>query len=251
MAELRGQGKSPKQIARILGMSPSVVNPIVRAVAAEAQAAAGEPALVGCWISAGWRRGLMVDPAPGWVDVADTVDGPDIAAAPAELDGPDSIRELDRPGGRTILGGLVAVLVARRHRWGRVSVCGYLADCYCLGVKNALGPTIMSDVELPGFRETYFASQPYGWQDAPLDLAADVVLGSVEYARGLGFEPHPDLAPAAAHLGAWEGPSAITFGRGGQPFYISGPYDDPAKVMRTLQATSPGAPPALIVGQAG
>jgi hypothetical protein len=31
------------------------------------------------------------------------------------------------------------VLAARRHRHDKVSVCGYLADVYCLGVKTALG----------------------------------------------------------------------------------------------------------------
>jgi hypothetical protein len=36
----------------------------------------------------------------------------------------------------------VSVLVARRDRWDKVSVCGYLADVYCLGVKKVLGPDI-------------------------------------------------------------------------------------------------------------
>jgi len=44
------------------------------------------------------------------------------------------------------------------------------------------------------------------------------VFSAVEYARGLGFEPHADFAPAAGHLGPWTGPSAITFGRDGKPF---------------------------------
>lgn len=39
--------------------------------------------------------------------------------------------------------------VARRHRTNRLSVCGYLVDSYCLGVKNALGPRVMRDRDLP------------------------------------------------------------------------------------------------------
>jgi hypothetical protein len=210
VSRLRGEGKSPKQIARALGVAPSVVAPLVRAVAAEAKAAEGAPALVGCWVNAGWSAGLGVDPSRGWVDV----DEASVAGS---------------------LGGLVAVLVARRHRHDRVSVCGYLVDAYCLGVKNALGPMVMTDVELSGFRSDYFDGFASGWRDAPVELAADLVFGGVEYARGLGFEPHPDLAPAAGHLGPWQPPAAITFGRDGKPFYMSGPYDNPSKIMKTLQ----------------
>ncbi|WP_225438638.1 helix-turn-helix domain-containing protein [Candidatus Frankia nodulisporulans] len=241
VAALRGEGKSPKQIARILGVAP-----LVRAAAAQALAAAGEPALVGCWINAGWSRGLTVDPARGWVDAA--FEGGDAAADGDAAEGAVEPIVLDA---RNSLGGLATVLVARAHRWGSVSVCGYLADVYCLGVKNAMGPDVMTDVELPRFRETYFAAQSNGWQEAPLKLAADLVLGSVEYARGLGFEPHSDFAAAAGHLGAWEGPPAITFGKDGRPFYISGPYDDPRRVMRTLQSASTDTQPGIVLGPVG
>jgi len=208
VSRLRGEGKSPKQIARALGVAPSVVAPLVRAVAAEAKATEGAPAVVGCWVNAGWSTGLGVDPSRGWVDEAPAAGS---------------------------LGGLVGILVARRHRHDRVSVCGYLVDVYCLGVKNALGPMVMTDVELSRFRSHYFDGFGSGWQDAPIELAADLVFGGVEYARRLGFEPHPDLAPAVGHLGPWEAPAAITFGHDGKPFYMSGPYDNPRKVMKTLE----------------
>ncbi len=55
--------------------------------------------------------------------------------------------------------------------------------------------------------------------------------------RGLGFGPHPDFAAAEGHLGSWAGPGAITFGKDGKPLYISGPYDDPGPVIRTLERT--------------
>jgi hypothetical protein len=73
----------------------------------------------------------------------------------------------------------------------------------------------------------------------PLELAQQLVYGGEEYARGLGFEPHPDYAPAKALLGEWTGPSAITFGRDGKPFYFQGPHDNPRKIPRTLQQEMP------------
>ena len=61
---------------------------------------------------------------------------------------------------------------------------------------------------------------------APLELAQHLVFGAVEFARGLGFEPHRDFATVADHLGTWSGPCPIQFGYNGSPFYIQGPYDD-------------------------
>ncbi|WP_327585035.1 helix-turn-helix domain-containing protein [Nonomuraea sp. NBC_00507] len=203
--ELRAQGRSPKEIARALKVPPSVVAPLVREIAAEITET-GEREVVGCWINVGWSAGLGIDEARGWADEA-----------------PEAGTE-----------GMVSVLVARRHTWDRVTVCGYLADVFCLGVKNAIGPDVMDDRELRRFREFFFGEYA-GWQEAPIELARHLVYGSVDYARSLGFEPHDDFAPAADALGKWEGGSAITFGRDGKPFYMEGPYDDAAKVLRTLR----------------
>jgi hypothetical protein len=42
---------------------------------------------------------------------------------------------------------------------------------------------------------------------APLELAQHLVLGAVDYARSLGFEPavEADFADTRRHLGPWEG----------------------------------------------
>ncbi len=207
--ELRAAGRSPKQIARALGVRPATVAPLVRAVARDA-AAADPDAVVGCWVSPGWSAGLTVDGHEDWYDPASPEDGG---------------------------AGLVGVIVARRAKPRRVSVCGYLVDVYCLGVKNALGPDTMNEVDLPGFRDRFFSAfgatvDPVA---APLQLVRHLVWGAVDYARGLGFEPHPDFAPAAGHLGpAWQQTSAIRFGREGVPFYICGPHDESNAVLRTL-----------------
>jgi hypothetical protein len=207
---LRDRGYTPKQVARSLGIGSAEAARLVRAAAALANAQAPEPALVGCWISPTWSTGLSVGEYPDWPLHEDSTAGTD---------------------------GLVAVLVARRHRYDKVSVCGYLADVYCLGVKNALGPEITDEFGLREYRRNFFSGYHADPLEAPIELAREVVFGSIDYARGLGFEPHPDFAPARAHLGPWSGPSTITFGKHGRPFYISGPDDKPRAVVRTLQRT--------------
>jgi hypothetical protein len=171
-------------------------------------AVATPPPLLGCWINTGWSRGLSVDPVQ---------------------------RGEDRVPAQDEAGGLVSVLVARWHRFDKVSMCGFLTDVYCLGVKNVLGPDITDELALRRFVPTYYTAFPHGWHSAPVELAQHLVFGAVAYARGLGFQPHPGFADAADHLGGWEKPSAITFGKNGKPFYISGPHDDPRKVIKTLE----------------
>ncbi|MGH3866412.1 MAG: helix-turn-helix domain-containing protein [Pseudonocardiaceae bacterium] len=207
--ELRAAGRSPKEIARALGVRPSTVAPLMRAIAREAAADEPEPAVMGCWVSPGWSAGLTVAGHEDWPD-----------------------RDAVEHAGS----GLAGVMVARRHRPRRVSVCGYLVDVYCLGVKNALGPDVMNDRDLPAFLRGFFSA--FGDTTVPvqalLDLARHLVWGALDYARELGFPPHPDFQPTAGHLGTWQETSDITFGREGVPFYVSGPYDDAAAVTRTL-----------------
>ena len=127
------------------------------------------------------------------------------------------------------------MLVAREHRYGRVSVCGYLVDTWCLGAKDTLGPRVMNLSELPGFVKTYFGAFEGDALAAPIELAQHLVLGAVAYARSLGFQPEEGFAATAGHLGSLDGPSAITFGKEGKPYYIEGPYDNSVRNMRTLE----------------
>jgi hypothetical protein len=129
-------------------------------------------------------------------------------------------------------------LVARQKRRARFSVCGYLVDTFCLGVKNTIGPEAFDGDSLRSFRATYFTIFDSPGLAAPLDLVQHLVFGAVDYARSLGFEPHRDFRQVAGHLGAWEGPSAITFGDNGRPSYVQGPSDDPARIIRTLERTA-------------
>lgn len=198
-----------KQIAVALGEKPKVMASLVRAVTEADTPVEPDPDVVGCWVSPGWSSGLTVHDRPQWRDIPDPDQGP---------------------------GGMAAVLVARRHRTNRVSVCGFLVDTGCLGVKDVLGPNILSDRDLAGFVDLFFSAfDPAGRPlRAPLELARHLVHGGIEAARRLGLEPHPDFAEIAGHLGDWDGDCAITFGRDGRPCYVAGPYDDVRAVLDTL-----------------
>jgi hypothetical protein len=70
--ELRQRGRTPKEIARALGLPPAAVAPLIRAVAA-AQSA-GEAALIGCWVNHGWESGLIVTGHADWPGVGVTAE---------------------------------------------------------------------------------------------------------------------------------------------------------------------------------
>lgn len=214
---LRAGGATPKGIARALGVRPAMASALVQAIAAEGAAPPPEPDLVGCWVSHGWSDGLGVDGHPEWP-------------------GADSTKPTRC--------GLVGVLVAREHRRGtKVSACGYLVDAYCLGVKDALGPVVLHRDELRLVVREFF--QAFNAFDdsvapavrAPVELAAEIVLGAVDYARGLGFEPHPDFTATAGHLGDDRPTGAIRFGCDGRPYFVQGPHDDAARILHTLETS--------------
>ena len=208
MRGLRAQGLPPKQIARTLGMRPSEVVAVLNRSATSRPSTDEQPS-VRCWVSRGWANEVLVNGHHDWPGLDDDSESP---------------------------GGLVCVLVARRHRYDKVSVCGYLVDVHCLGVKNVMGPEVMDEVDLVAFRRYFFDA----YDDclvAPLELARHLVLGAVDYARGLGFEPHPEYGATSAHL---DGPLTrcdIDFGRDGMPFYVEGPYDDAHKIVQILEAS--------------
>jgi hypothetical protein len=165
-----------------------------------------------CWISPGWWHRLRVEDHDDW---------------PGETDAPSASGD----------SGVAVVLVATPCGYGRLEVCSYLVDTWCLGVKNVIGPKRIGRRELDALRRKSFAPWQSHGISIPLQLAQHLVLGAVEFARELGFQPHPDFARARSALGSWEGPSAITFGMDGKPHYINGPYEDPERVLATLDRT--------------
>jgi hypothetical protein len=205
---LRSQGLRPKQIARRLGMRPAEVLAVLNRPLTETPGQRTPE--VRCWVSSSWAKELRVNGHSEWPGLDDD------SAAP---------------------GGLVCVLVARRHRHDKVSVCGYLVDVHCLGVKNALGPRLMDELDLVDFRRYFFGAFDADPVAAPLELAQQLVFGAVDYARGLGFEPHADYADVVGHLGDRVGGCDIEFGRDGMPFFVQGPYDDARHILQTLDAS--------------
>jgi len=224
--DLRREGRSPKEIARALGGRPCVVAEAVRMLAREAaeSSPAPKPEVARCWVNTDWHNEVIVEGHAEWPRGDGVARGCD---------------------------GLVTVLVARERRQGKFSVCSFLVDTHCLGVKETLGPRVMDESGLADFKELIFSDYALPPLAAPMDLAQHLVFGAVQYALELGFRPAKDFARCAGHLGVWRGESAIRFGRLGKPMYVAGPYDDVRLVMRTLERNVGRGNYDFLVGMAG
>jgi hypothetical protein len=212
---LRAAGSTPKQIARTLGIPRSKAVSLVHSdpQPRPQRAPAPQEPFIGAWITRQWSNGLTIaDRPPDWIDDDDL---PPLAVG----------------------AGLASVAVARQHTDTAVSICGYLVDTYCQGVKNALPPNVTDRRDLGAFLTEYFSAYDSPPLPAPLTLAQDLTLGAVDYAHTLGFDPHRDFYLAKPHLGPWQPPSRIQFGLNGQPYFQQGPYDNPIRIMRTLDRT--------------
>lgn len=160
VAELRQNGRTPKEIARALGLRPADVTPLIRAIGA--QAPKREAPVAGCWVTGHWSDRLSVTGHDDW---------PGLSAAESE-------------SGES---GLVGVLVAR-DTGSTVVACGFLVDVFCLGVKDTNGPKTMGRRKLPEFTRTFFSARACA---APRRGAAGP--GPACRVRGGGLCPEPGL----------------------------------------------------------
>ncbi|NET31117.1 MAG: DNA-binding response regulator [Cyanothece sp. SIO1E1] len=206
---LRTRKLTPKQIARKLGLKVSEVTAVVKAQAEQATLMRIEKGeldpIAQCLVNTNCAKILLESNA-------------------------EERKKLEKEGAA----GLGCVLVARTFR-NRLKVCTYLVDYWCLGVKDAIEPRQLGAVKYENFLKMVYARFPDGYQDITLEQAQAIVLGAVDYAAKLGLQPHADFEKARSHLGQWDDQLQLEFGRDGKPFYISGPYDDPQKIVSALR----------------
>lgn len=134
--------------------------------------------------------------------------------------------------------GMARIAVTRRQDDGNFILGVYLVDTYCLGVKNAFcnAQVTMSEIDDKCIPQCFGGQQP---DDIGLDKAKAIIWGAIEYARDLGFEPHPDFKLASYVLGAeaYEGDYNIRFGgHEGKPLYIAGPDDNHREIVQKLSS---------------
>ena len=137
--------------------------------------------------------------------------------------------------------GIAVVAIARRQSNGNIVFGNYLVDLYCLGLKDTY---FNADIPSGQFQRE-FLPKMFRTAGKPIkispDLAHEIIYGSIEYARQLGFRPHRDfdmsqfiLDPPDAHPRTGK----VEFGKDGKPFFVAGPHDNVDAILRQLARTA-------------
>lgn len=127
---------------------------------------------------------------------------------------------------------LVTAVVTRVGPGGLLIPSIALVDRTCLGIKNGFIGRPATRAELDTWLARIAAAHG-GVEPADLYTVQSIVYHAIDYARSLGFEPHPDFpeplfGPRPDQL--LDTPLA----RPARPIYWSGPDDDPARVVAQL-----------------
>jgi hypothetical protein len=109
-----------------------------------------------------------------------------------------------------------------------------LVDRTCLGVKNGFVAHLVSEAELAEFLDEIGLSHG-GMEEAPPLVVKSLVFNAIDYARRLGFEPHPDF-PLALFAPRPEALLATPWHARERPFYMAGLDDDVARIRARLTA---------------
>ncbi len=131
---------------------------------------------------------------------------------------------------------IMQLMITRRSPKGEIAIGVFLIDLGCLGVKDAFGRIVPSRRAYR--REVKRLSTHQEMVRIDLDLAAKIIQEAIAYARELGFEPHRDYHQAKQVIGDAHPENCdtlIPLGKDGKPYYVSGPYDDVGRIMRTLR----------------
>ena len=136
--------------------------------------------------------------------------------------------------------GMAVVVVARRQPNELLTFGSFVVDYYCLGVKDCF---IRPDMPASQFYKEVLPQLIPGGQPFEIssELAHELVWGSVDYATQFDFHPHRDftlsqyvLDPPDQHPRS----GTVTFGKDGEPFYITGPHDNVNAILDQLLRTA-------------
>jgi len=142
--------------------------------------------------------------------------------------------------------GIGELVVARRTPSGDIAMSAFVLDVFCLGVKDAMF-LVMSEYEY----EQKIKQRMAGSGDRTFEIlhqasAKKLLDGLINFAKELGFTPHPDYKNAYDLFGdidAGASPVKYIYGRDGRPFYINGPYESQADIMRIIKTLTKSCGP--------
>jgi hypothetical protein len=135
------------------------------------------------------------------------------------------------------ISGLGELVVTRRIPNGDIAMSAFVIDVFCLGVKDAMFLVLPESDYEHRIKGRMAATGNRGFEKLHQSCAKKLLDGVVDYAKELGFAPHPDYKNAYDIFGIIDDsvcPVKYTYGKEGKPFYMNGPYESPADIDRII-----------------
>ncbi len=133
--------------------------------------------------------------------------------------------------------GLGELVVTRRLPNGDIAMSAFVIDVFCLGVKDAMFMVLRESEYEHRIKGRMSATGNRSFEKLHQSCAKKLLDGVVDYAKELGFAPHPDYKNAYDIFGIIDEsgcPVKYTYGKEGKPFYMNGPYESPADIDRII-----------------
>lgn len=138
--------------------------------------------------------------------------------------------------------GVAHVVIARNHTNGNITLCMYLVDLFCLGVKNT---QYLFNIPIYEYEDKKVALEELELEPISYTLAHNLIFAGLEYATEYGFKPHKDFTSITQFMLEEDTEDVelidIECGKDGKPFYVSGPFDDQTtinKILNQLEKTA-------------
>lgn len=131
--------------------------------------------------------------------------------------------------------GVAHVVVARKHTNGNITVCMFLVDLFCLGIKNT---QYLFNIPEAEYQDKKDEMEHIVFEQISYTLAHNIVFAGLEYAEEYGFKPHKDFTSITQFMLEEDTEDIelidIECGKNGKPFYVNGPYEDQAKINQII-----------------
>jgi hypothetical protein len=133
---------------------------------------------------------------------------------------------------------MAQIIIVREHVTGNVTVCFYLVDLGCLGVKDTMFKFNIPFNEIEEHLK-YQKDEGAVLLEIPYELAHNIMYASVAYAEEYGFKPHKDFTSITRHF-LEEDTDDIPLidiecgGKDGKPLYVNTGIDSPVRVKQII-----------------
>lgn len=131
---------------------------------------------------------------------------------------------------------MVQTIISRKHQNGNITMCIYLVDLMCLGIKDTY--YLYNLTESKYKEHIYNISENMAFEQCEYAIAHNIIFSGVKFATKFGFKPLKDFSSVTKYMLEEDNDKIesihIECGENGQPLYMRGPYENDAKVQQIV-----------------